>query len=230
MSDIIVANPSNPSVAVAGIPASLPQFPLDPKSKDETVREAARLHAFAAEKTATLKTVRDAHSDAIGRVRKAKVELQELIAKGASTGQIDQEAELQASLAVSAAERLADPEVHVMRQRVALQEQRQAVAAFYGFVSSHAAELFETLRPEAEAATEALVEAEASIAGERDRYRAAQNASQQLGAIIAASAGERAQEVSRLLGFPTSAGSVPMPSDEALQLLTPRELVTLDAD
>lgn len=229
MNDFIqITNPGGPT-AVAGIPASLPQFPFG-KSSDATVKQAARLHALAAEKTANLKTVRDKQGDAASALQKAKGELQALIVQGASTGRIDQEAEMQASLAVSAAERLADRATHQLRHRVALEEQRQAVAAFRDYVAQHAAELFETLRPEAEQATEALIQAEASIAAQRQRHRDAQNASQQLGRIVAEAAGPRAQEVSRLLAFPTGPGDVPMPSDASLARLAPRELVAHDAD
>jgi hypothetical protein len=229
MSYIVVTNPSNPSVAV-GVPASLPQFPLDAKSKDATVIEAARLHGIATQKTENLRTVRDAQGKAVDALQKAKAKLQELVVQGARSGQIDADAELAASIEVSAAERLASPELHGTRQRVAIQEQREAVVAFHDYVAKHAAELYETLRPEAERATEALVEAEASIAAQRERYRDAQDAAQLLGQIVAVAAGSRAQEVSQLLRFPTSAGSVPMPADEALHRLTPRELVALDAD
>ena len=233
MEHITITNPSGSS-DVAGIPHSLPQFPLDPKSKDPVVQEAARLHALAAEKTANIRVVREAQSDALRAVSEAKAQLQELVVKGASTGQIDQEAELDASLKVSAAERLADPSVDTMRQRVAINEQREAVVAFRDFIARNACELFEVLRPEAEAATESLVEAEASIAAQRERYRAAQNATHQLGAIVAEAAGSQRQAVSQLLKFETSAGTVPMPSDAALASLArvtgAVELVALDAD
>lgn len=230
MSDVIISNPQGPT-AVAGIPASLSVFPLDPSSKNPVVREAKKLHDLAAAKNATLRTVRDAQGDAISALTRAKGELQELIVQGARSGQIDADAELEASLRVSASERLTDPSVHATRQRVAINEQKAAVADFHQFVAKHASELFETLRPEAEAATEALIEAEASIEAQRERHRAAQNAAQLLGAIVAGAVeGAERQALSQLLRFDTGPGAVPMPSDEALQRLTPRELVAVDDD
>jgi hypothetical protein len=91
----------------------------------------------------------------------------------AASADYDPAAEEELEDAYKEAHRLADPGLHTTRRNAAQARAKQAIAAYAGFVQANAAELIEELKPEAEAATAALVEALAAIEPIRERYYAA---------------------------------------------------------
>ena len=211
-------------------PANLPRLPFE-KPTSDVGKEAAKLHRAAQRATDRLREVRDAQADAATKLTNARQALQAEVVRGARDG-IDQEREHELSLELAAAERLADGETHMLRQRVAVSAQREAVRELNVYLWDHVIELLDAeLRHEAEAASAELVEALATIAPAQERYRQAQDSVYELLRITAH--GEHAQAMSKLLAVGQEPAP-PLPSDEAVETFERArhapELVALDAD
>jgi hypothetical protein len=109
------------------------------------------------------------HGEAQVKVREAHAALH---AQAANPG-YDADAEAELSAAHKEALRLADPGLHTTRRNAARARALRAVGDYVGFVRAHAPALVDELRPEAEAATAALIEALAELEPVRERYRSA---------------------------------------------------------
>ena len=219
-------------------PASLPALPFE-KPTSDVGEQALALHQEAQEATERLHQVRLATNDAAANLRQAREALQAEIVRGAQEG-IDQEREHALSLELSAAERLADPETHALRYRVAVSTQRTSVRAYNVFVWDHVVELLEAeIRPEAEAASAELVKSLEKIAPVQERYRKIRDRAWQLAQIT--TVGEHAQYWAQTLALAADPAP-PLPSDEGIAAFErarqapvtvgadDAELVTVDAD
>lgn len=217
--------------------ANLATLPIA-KPRSEAAKEAVKLHQDAQEATARLREVRDAQNDAIGRYQRAQAALQAEIVRGAKGG-IDQEREHELSLELAAAERMAEPRTHQLRQRAAVEAQRAAVRAYNVHVWDQLPALLDEIRPEAEQASAELVEALERIAPIRQRYQQIAEQARQLSLIAAT--GEHAHYWAQTLKL-ADEPAPPLPSDEGIatfermrQAPAPvepdvPELVTIDAD
>jgi hypothetical protein len=153
---------------------------------------------------------------------------------------MDEEREHELSMELAAAEHRAKPETHQLRHRAAVTAQRAAVRAFNVFMWDELPRLLDAeIRPEAEAASEALQEALAGIAPIQERYNAIQEKARQLAHVAAV--GEHSLYWSQALKL-AAEPAPPLPSDEGIATferartapITVKadvpELVTIDAD
>jgi hypothetical protein len=146
-------------------PLPLPGFPI-PNPSSKVGREAERLHTAAQEATETIVTCQRTASDATEAVALAEFALNSEIERSAATGkQSPVEGKLIA--AVRSAKDLANPSVHQDRIERAIANQRALVGGYRGYVQMNLRELLGELRLEAEAATQALIEAQEVLAPKR---------------------------------------------------------------
>lgn len=193
-------------------PANLPALPLV-KPTSIVGKEAVRLHQIAQEATARLREVRDSQNEAIGRYRAAQAALQAEIVRGAQEG-IDQEREHELSLELSAAERLAEPGAHQLRQRAAVARQRDSVRAYNVYLWENMPAILDAeIRPEAEAASAELVAALEKLAPVHERYRAIHEKARSIANVAAI--GEHASFWAQALKL-ADEPAPPLPSDDGI--------------
>jgi hypothetical protein len=226
---VSLTNPYHSDSTLNQQPANLPRLPFD-KPMSDLGKGAARLHTAAQAATERLREVRDAQGDAIAKFTAAKQALQAEIVRGAQEG-MDPDREHELSLELAAAERLADPETHALRNRAAVQAQRAAVRAYNVYMWDHYPELLDAeLAAEAVGASEALIAALESIRPVSERYQAVRNRVYELSRIT--HAGPDGQQWAKVLQLDTEPRP-PLPSGESLEAFDRArrtELVALEAD
>lgn len=132
-------------------------FPLEPTSPSS--KQASRLHdeiVAAAERVAQVETIRQDAEEAVQVAAQALDN--EIIRSGRSGVRSATESKLAAVL--DSARALAAPRVHELRRDSAAAAYRDAAVKFSRFCRDNAATLLEEVRPEAEAATAAYLEAQ----------------------------------------------------------------------
>lgn len=212
----MITNPhERPSSFGAGQAAQVPQYPVD-TPVSAVGAEGLKIVREAREATRKLQVVRDTQQQAVDRYRAARAAYEAEVQRGGQTGQPDLDREHELSLELSACERAADPRTHQLRQQAAIAEQRRLSFAASTWLWDHVIEVLDDeLRDEAEAASEELIEAYASIHHSVDRYNAIRQRVWELMQITVA--GEHAQGWAQALQLAPEP-QPPLPSDDAIAM------------
>lgn len=149
-------------------PYTLPSNPFDSADPSPEVQEAIALHETATKATHVLGIAYSGAREARDAITAAQHALDAAIQESAQTGKPHKD-EVKLAKAIQDAQDAADPQIHNRRIAIAVQAQRDAVWRFHAYVREHLPALLDSFRPEAHEAAEAVAEALAKIAPDRQR-------------------------------------------------------------